>query len=231
MIMNLRQRFAASNRNFSSTPDSVAVALREAISSGLFSDGQPLRQDEIANELGISKIPVREALRQLEAEGLVDLLPNRGAVVAALSASEAREIMEIRVALETLAVRLSVPESTGRTLRQAKDILTDLDQENDVARWSKLNREFHTTLYTPANRPQLLKLIQIQHTHVDRYMRIMLATLSYQPRSQQEHRDLVKAYERRDIGEAVTILTRHIETAGTLLVTYLEQRESTEEQG
>lgn len=221
--MDLQQLFVAAGKQAHSTPDLVAQALREAIIDGLYEAGQPLRQDEIAAQLGLSKIPVREALRRLEAEGLVALYPNRGATVAPLVAAEAQEIAEIRVALEVLALRLAVPNLRPRDLRQAQDLLDDLDNEHNPARWGALNRDFHTTLYLPAQRPQLLALVATQHLRFDRYMRVVLASMQHQAQSQMEHRALVAACAQYDIQAATVILQHHIEAAAQLLVGHLQQ--------
>lgn len=209
---------------YRSTPEVVAHVLRQAIMAGLFQDGQALRQDELAAELGLSKIPIREALRRLEAEGLVVFYPNRGAVVAALSAVEAQEIAEMRVALETLALRLALPKLTPRMLTQARAILDELDHETEVARWSTLNWEFHAALYAPAQRPRLITTLTTLHSSVDRYMRVILATMQHQAQSQQEHRALLAACEQRDEPAACAILDNHITTASAMLVEYLARK-------
>jgi DNA-binding GntR family transcriptional regulator len=223
-MVNLKQLFDHSTRSTASTPDSVADVLRQAIRSGWYEDGQPLRQDELAAELGVSKIPIREALRRLEAEGLVRLLPNRGAVIATLSEAEAQEIVEIRVALETLALTMAIPNADARIVGRAGNVLEDLDAETDVSRWSGLNWEFHATLYQPAARPRLIEMIGQQHASIDRYMRIILATLGQQKKSQQEHRALLSAYEKGETRRAATILTEHIQDAAVLLIEHLRQR-------
>ncbi len=217
MTMSLTQLFDAAQAQRASTPELVADALREAILRGLYAPGQPLRQDAIAAALGLSKIPVREALRRLEAEGLVVLHANRGAVVAPLVPQEAQEIAEIRGALETLALRLALPNLTARDVRQAAAILDDLDAEDDIARWGALNRDFHQALYAPAGRPLLLDLIAAQHRRFDRYMRVVLASMCHQASSQAEHRALLAACQARDEAAAVAILERHIATAAALL--------------
>lgn len=215
--MTLDQLFTVAQTKTASTPDLVAETLREAILSGLYSAGQPLRQDSIAAALGLSKIPVREALRRLEAEGLVLLHPNRGAVVAPLPPEEANEIAEIRIALETLALRLALPNLTPRDLRLAAGILDDLDVKTDITRWGTLNRDFHQALYAPARRPQLLTLIATQHRRFDRFMRIVLASMRHQAASQAEHRALLAACIQRDQATAVALLEQHIATAAALL--------------
>ena len=99
-----------------SAPNTVREGLRRAILAGEFAPGSQLRQDELAQRFGTSRIPVREALRQLEAEGLVSILPNRGATVSSLSLDEVLELMEIRIALECRALRMAIPNMVDTDL-------------------------------------------------------------------------------------------------------------------
>lgn len=223
--MNLSDLAANVLQQQRSTPDLIADALREAILQGVFSEGQSLKQDEIAKQFGVSRIPVREALRQLEAEGLVKLAPNRGATVAVLSPAQAREIGEMRVALETMALRLAIPQLTEGDLQQAAAILAATEEVADMGRWGELNWEFHATLYGKANRPRLLGTIKTLHVNIDRYVRVMMAKLGYQERSQQEHRQFLEACQRRDVEVAVRLLAEHIEAAGVQLVAYLQENQ------
>lgn len=205
------------------TPTLVADALREAILRGIFKSGQPLLQDEIAAQFGLSRIPVREALRQLEGEGLVTLYPHRGAVVSHLSVGELREICEIRVALESLAIRLAMPNHTESTMLQAERILDDIDRDvNVIGHWTENNWKFHSTLYKPANRPRLLKTIRGLHNNVDRYLRLHVSLMNYKTKGQQEHRQILDACDRRDVTAATMLLEQHIEGVATLLSEYLE---------
>lgn len=224
LCMELNELMVDATSRYRSTPEVVAHVLRQAIMAGVFQDGQALRQDELAAELGLSKIPIREALRRLEAEGLVVFYPNRGAVVAALSAAEAQEIAEMRAALETLALRLALPRLTPRVLSQARAILDELEHESEVPRWSTLNWEFHAALYAPAQRPRLLATITTLHSSVDRYMRVILATMQHQEQSQREHRALLAACEQHDEATACAILEQHITTASEMLVEHLARK-------
>ncbi|MEO8452745.1 MAG: GntR family transcriptional regulator [Gemmatimonadota bacterium] len=221
MPVDLHDLMAEAVHRSQRTPEMAAIVLREAILSGRFSDLQPLRQEDLATQLGVSKIPVREALRQLEAEGLVTFYPNRGVVVTTLSAAESDAIAEMRVALETLAIRHAIDGLSPRDLRVAASALDDLDHETDVARWSRHNWDFHARLYAPCGRPLLLSTIQGLHTRVDRYIRLVLSTLGHQAQSQREHRGLLDACSRRDIAGAVQVLTEHIEGAGSRLAAFL----------
>jgi DNA-binding GntR family transcriptional regulator len=222
--MDLQQLASEVTRTQQGTPEIVATILREAILRGILQGGQPLHQEEIAAQLGVSRLPVREALRQLEQEGLVVYRLNRGATVSELSATEVQEIYEIRSGLESIALRLALPHMTTDTFQQAAIILDSTDRETNVSRWGELNREFHLVLYAPAHRPRLLSLITAFHRNVDRYLRMEMVVLQYKERSQQEHRRILEACQQRDTTTAVTLLTQHIEAAGALLVTYLSQQ-------
>jgi len=222
--MNLNDLAANVLQQQRSTPDLIADALREAILRGIFQEGQSLRQDEIATQFGVSRIPVREALKQLEAEGLVTLHLNRGAMVSVLTAAEAQEICEIRSALEVKAMQLAIPKLSESDIEKAAVILETTDQTTDVGMVAKLNWEFHATLYATAERPRLLSIIKSLHVNCDRYVRVQMAQMDYHERSQKEHYQLLDACRQRDIKAAVRLLKRHIDTAGEQLVTYLQQK-------
>ena len=205
------------------TPSLVADVLRDAILSGRLPAGQSLPQDEIAAQFGLSRIPVREALRQLEGEGWVTLFPHRRAVVSALSYEELREIVEIRVLLETAALRLAIPHLSADDLARADEILAITDQDGDVAaHWSEHNWDFHATLYAPADRPRLLSMSKSLHDNIDRYLRRYRFILDdYKAQGQREHREILAACKRRDIDRAVTLLGRHIGGVSGLLAAHL----------
>jgi DNA-binding GntR family transcriptional regulator len=222
--MNLNDLAANLLQQQRSTPDLIADALREAILRGIFEEGQSLRQDEIATQFGVSRIPVREALRQLEAEGLVTLHLNRGAMVSVLTASEAQEICEIRSALELKAMQLAIPKLSTADLEKAAAILEKTDQTTDAGLLAQLNWEFHATLYASAERPRLLTMVKNLHVNVDRYVRVQMAQMDYQERSQKEHYQLLDACKKRDTKTAVRLLKKHIDTAGEQLVMYLLQK-------
>ncbi len=220
--MNLNDLAASVLQHQRSTPDLIAEALRQAIQLGIFREGQSLRQDEIATQFGVSRIPVREALRQLEAEGLVNFHPNRGAMVSSLSPTEAQEICEIRLALETMALQLAIPQMTATDLDRAAALLAETDQTSDPMRWPELNWQFHAALYAPADRPRLLGLIKTLHVNVDRYIRLQMKELNYRDRSQVEHHQLLAACQQQEIDRAIEILRLHINQAAEQLVDYLK---------
>ena len=205
--------------------ESIADSLRADILRGNLKSGQALKQDEIAAQFGVSKIPVREALVQLKAEGLVNFYPNRGAFVSELSAAEANEIYVMRIALETAVLARAIPNLTVAHLKHAEQILNAIDQEENIAKWGELNWEFHATLYAPASLPRLMDTIKALHTNIARYLVLYLAGLAYQKKSQKEHRAILAACRHGDTEKAVTYLEGHLRDASRHLVTYLNKQE------
>ncbi len=202
------------------------MALRDRILQGGFPDGEPLRQDAIADELGVSRIPVREALRQLEAEGLVTFHPHRGAVVTTLSLEEIAELFELRAEIESDVLRRSIPLMTTDDHRAATEILDTYDtalRNGEVSAWGALNWRFHSALYAPANRPFTLGIVSKLHQHSDRYLRMQLALTHGETRARQEHRAILAAAKKRDTRKAAQLMRGHILGAGRSLVSFLEE--------
>ncbi|MEO7456270.1 MAG: GntR family transcriptional regulator [Gemmatimonadaceae bacterium] len=202
-------------------------ALRDRILRGHFPEGEPLRQDAIAEELGVSRIPVREALRQLEAEGLVTFNPHRGAVVSTLSLAAISELFEIRADMEGDLVRRAVPMMTEEDDDRAQEILDEYEvvlRNGEVAQWGELNWQFHSTLYAPSDRQFTLAMVKKLHQHSDRYLRMQLALTHGESRARNEHRAIATAAKKRDATKASQLMREHILGAGTALVTFLEEQ-------
>lgn len=205
------------------TSQSIADALRVEILRGQLQGGQPLKQDVIAAQFGVSKIPVREALVQLKAEGLVNFYPNRGAFVSELSAAEADEIYVMRIALEKEVLVRAIPHLTVSHFKRAVEILSAIDREENIAKWGELNWEFHSTLYLPANLPRVMETIQTLHTNIARYLVLYLAGMDYQKKSQREHRALLQACRAGEVEKAEDILDEHLRSASTQLIKFLDK--------
>jgi len=193
-----------------SAPDLVREGLRRAIFSGELVSGMQLRQDELAARFGTSRIPVREALRQLETEGLVKLQQNRGAIVASLSLDEVLEMLDIRIALECRALRLAVPNMVESDFEQARGILRSYDAEPDPASWGDMNWRFHETIYIPCNRPKLLSMIESNYGHVGRFTRVQVSLAAGKERPQSEHWQILKLCEAGASEKAAQLLEAHI---------------------
>ena len=199
-------------------------ALRERILRGMYSDDTPLRQDALAAELGVSRIPIREALRQLEAEGLVVFNPHRGAVVSSLSVDEIDELFELRSQIESDLVRRAVSRTTAEDVSRAKEILKAYEaafRSAEVTEWGKLNWEFHSTLYAPADRPFTMAIIQRLHQQSDRYLRMQLVLTHGESRAIDEHRGILAAVAAHDTKQAAALMRQHIIGAGRQLVRFV----------
>jgi DNA-binding GntR family transcriptional regulator len=206
-----------------STSRMIANALRTAIVDGTLAPDTPLRQDAIARQFSVSAIPVREALRQLESEGWAKAEINKGATVAPLSAGEAREIYEIRAALESLAIGLAIPAHTPASLRHAAALCKAASDETDPSLYVARNEVFHLSLYVPAARPQLLEMIAMLHGRGERYLRLKFGLPSYKRGSDREHAALLKAVRQRDIETAQSLVTTHLLDTGELLYRFLSE--------
>jgi DNA-binding GntR family transcriptional regulator len=199
----------------------VAEVLREAITGGYLRANQPLPQDEIAAQLRVSHIPVREALRQLQSEGLVTYQANRGATVSALTPEEIREIYDIRAILETAAVRRATPRLSEAILGQAARILDAAELATDGASWGSHDVDFHQLIYDLEGRPRLHELIAGLLRRVDRYWLIHGLMLKHRAEFEQEHRVLLEAIAARDADRAAVLLEEHLVGASELLVAEL----------
>lgn len=194
-----------------SAPELVRDGLRDAILGGVLGEGTQLRQDQLAEQFGTSRIPVREALRQLEAEGLVKIEPNKGAVVTSLSMDEVLEMLDIRVALECHALRLAIPEMVDEDFDLASRMLDSYSREADPLHWGKMNWQFHWAIYAPCHKPRLLSMIKANYGHVNRFVRTQVSRATGKDRPQQEHEQLLYFCRQAAVEDAVTLLASHIE--------------------
>ena len=205
-------------------PESVVRALREAIILGEIKAGAPLRQDRIAAQFGVSHIPVREALKELVADGLAVFVKNRGVVVSELSAELAWELNEYRCLLEGQMARWGVPGMTSQDLADAKDILDRLDHETSIVEILRLNAAFHSAIFRPAKRPFFLKSIQTVRINLARYWRLAWEELGHKPRSQEAHRKILTLCRKKDADAVGREMERHIQKTGSLIVSYLKRK-------
>jgi DNA-binding GntR family transcriptional regulator len=196
-----------------STPSLIADAIREQIHAGALPGGSALNQNELAERFGVSRIPVREALRQLETDGTIRYVPNQGAVVTAYTAAEIRERFEIRSELEPLALRLAIPHLTPEAMRALERELTAMRDESDPARWGKHHTAFHRLLYEGAGRPRLLAIIESLYISLARAMTPDLAHAEMRAHDA-EHRTLLDAVSRGEAEAATRALRAHL--GGTL---------------
>ena len=201
----------------------IEESLREAILDGRLPCGTALRQQELADLFGVSRMPVREALRQLEAQSLLNVVQHKGAVVAPLITNNAVETYALRSVLESFALRLSIPLLDDNDLTMAAQYIEQLETETEHAQIGKLNRLFHMSLYHKAPNSKLLDLIERELNEEERFLRFHLSSMGLGKLSQDDHRALLEAARAKDIDKAVVLLERHLEKASVTMRRYLEQ--------
>jgi len=203
------------------TPDEIAAAIRNEILRGQLEPGTSARQDDLAARFSVSRVPVREALRSLVAEGLMTWEPQRGFRVARLAPEEAREILQIRSILEVHALQWAFEQITRENIEAAEDALERSEKTSSIDEWSEMNGRFHAAILTPCMRPQLLALIKQLNNRVDRYIRLLVALADYRSRAEREHRAILAAIDVRNLVAATSLLKQHIEDTASRLDDFL----------
>lgn len=193
------------------TADTITAELRNMILSGEIGLGVQLKQESLAKHFGVSRIPVREALKRLLAEGLVEHTPNAGSVVARRSPEELQEILDIRIGLETRALALAIPNMQPADFKAARDIMARYDASDEPREWAELNLEFHMRLYRPCGRPRLLRMIEEMVRGTDIHLRALQSSRTGRRAPQVEHKDILAACIERNVRKATTLLQTHIE--------------------
>lgn len=191
----------------------ISRILSQRIISGELEPGAKLRQDHIADEFNTSHVPVREAFRRLEAQGLAVSEPRRGVRVASFSLEEIREVAEMRAALEVLALRHAAPHLTRAILDEAEQASHAGDNSRDVQSWEAANRRFHRLLITPCAMPRLLATIDDLHDASARFLFVSWRA-EWEARTDHDHLALLAALRNDDLEQAVSILTRHVQWIG-----------------
>lgn len=208
------------NKNLASY---VADELRSAIIAGTFKTGEKLAQDTIAEQLGLSKIPIREALVQLESEGLVQIIRHKGAIVTGLTGDEALELFEIRIQLEPLAIVDACKHIDEEGIRQLRLILDSMDGlTNNRAEWLELNRLFHQTVYSYSRRKHLNKILEIR-ANIDRFLQLYIRVADDMTEPSIRHRKILTALEARNSIKAREEVITHLEETKLVLINALEK--------
>jgi DNA-binding GntR family transcriptional regulator len=193
-------------------PDQLTELLRERILAGVAAPGDPVRQDAIAAELGVSKIPLREAMARLEQEGLLRSEANRGYFVRELNASEAQEVYALRLKLEPPTAAAAAARANLDDQAAARAALKALDEatETHAANVGVLNRAFHLALVRPARQRVTFEIVERLHILSERYVRKHLEPEGRDDRASAEHRDLLDAWLARDSAAITALLGAHI---------------------
>lgn len=188
----------------------LADRIRDLIAAGVYPPGSPIRQEDVAARLGVSRIPLREVFRLLEADGIVTILANRGAFVRQQSVEEIDELFDVRVLLEGDLIARAAGRMTAERVGEIERIEQRLARAVTAAAWVRLDTEFHQAIYEHANRPQTLALASSLRRALNAYHVRYLGPRVRATAWRTEHRGLIRALRARDARQCRQLLVRHL---------------------
>ena len=196
----------------SSAPSRVVETLREEILNGTLVPGERLRQEDIALRFGASRQPVRDALRQLEGDGLITMVANAGAWVSKLSERECYEAYQMRERLEPLLLSHSIPNLTAQTIKRLSDLVRDIENSHDIEQFLRLDREFHLLSYSGAEPGMLREFVERIWNTTQHYRRayVKLSGLASSEVTHLEHKLILDGIVHGDAVQAGQALEGHI---------------------
>jgi len=204
----------------------IEEKLRSAILDGRLPAGIALRQQELATLFGVSRMPVREALRQLEAQSLLRVETHKGAVVAPLINEDATDAYALRILLESEALRQSIPLLTPDDINTARGYIEKLEVETDYTVMGTLNRLFHMTLYSKAHNTRLLKLVEDGLNEEERFLRFNLEHMNLGKVSQNDHLELLEMAAAGNVEATIEALAHHLNRGVEAINAYLNARKA-----
>lgn len=194
--------------------DVVFKTLRQAILKGELEPGERLMEIQLAERLGVSRTPIREAIRKLELEGLVLMIPRRGAEVAEITEKSMRDVLEVRRALEVLAVSLSCDRISGEQIEALKEVAEEFDRSltsDDVTRTAEADVHFHDIIYRSTDNQRLIQLLSNLGEQMYRYRVEYLKHREFHPQISREHKELISYLEAGQKGQAEEKIAVHID--------------------
>lgn len=206
--------------------DLVLEAIREAIMNGSLQPRERLMEIQLAEELGVSRTPVREALRKLELEGFIVMVPRKGAYVSDLSMKDIADVFEIRAALEGLAAALAAERITEDELEAMERLLVEKGeaiQQDNIDKLVEVDTKFHEAMYKASRNERLSSIISNLREQIQRFRLTSLSVPGRKKESLEEHRNIVEAIQARDVQLARQLAQEHIENAENVLIDSLKK--------
>ena len=202
----------------------VLEALREAIVTGVLEPGERLMEIQLAEELGVSRTPIREAIRKLELEGFVVMIPRKGAYVAGVSYKDVKDVFEIRAALEGLAAGLAAEKITDEEIEQMERVLHYEKEPDNLEEMVQSDTDFHALLYKASRNEKLIWILVNLREQIQRFRSTSLAVPGRVKNAIAEHREILEAIARHDVKEAQALATAHIENAANVMFEAMRQQ-------
>ncbi len=221
-----RRLFPVTLDNYKPLREIVFETLREAIINATLKPGERLMEIQLAEEMGVSRTPVREAIRKLELEGFVVMVPRKGAYVAGISMKDIADVFEIRAALEGLAAGLAAERITEDELEQLERILVKVGESvtnNNLQQLIEVDTEFHDTLYKACRNERLVQIVSNLREQIQRFRTASLSTPGRMQFALQEHKNIVEAVSERNVELAQALAREHIENAENSMLEVLDE--------
>lgn len=209
--------------NRRTTSEEVAARIRDEILRSELAPGARLRQGAMAERFGVSTTPVREAFALLQAEGLVQIDPHRGAIVFLPTVTEVREYYEIREALETLAIALALPNLNDADLDELQALVNRMRREEEESLWAEMNERFHRTIYQACRRPRLAGMIATLRDASKAYIHMYVARQEPATRSNDDHQEILEACRTRDVKRARAAIAHHLRHTANELADFISR--------
>ena len=209
--------------DYGGAPNEIYRILRDRILKGDLESGDQIKIDAVSKEFGVSIIPVREAIRMLASDHLIEILPRRSPIVSGLSPDEVLEICQIRLALEPIALAAAIPNMTAKTIKECDKLIDGYSRTQDTWKQVECNRRFHLTLYEPSGLGRINKIIASQYDGMTRCAQaVVIRSVKEVDKSNEEHRAILNACADKDIDAAVKSLQRHLEASRKRIEASLE---------
>jgi DNA-binding GntR family transcriptional regulator len=213
-------------------PEVIYRWMRINIVSGTLAPGQPLNQEELANHFGVSRVPLREAMNRLEAEGLIVLRPRRGYAVTELDADEIAEIFEMRMVIEEHAGFVATKNRTEQDVHDLEAILGRMQAlprsaPDYFVQWSRLNYEFHTRIFASSRRKRLVRIAGTLRDSVEPYIWSDVRIAGHMNRIQQEHVEIFEAFKAGDAERVALLSRKHCEASAARLLKSMRPKAGT----
>ncbi|WP_418750627.1 GntR family transcriptional regulator [Frisingicoccus sp.] len=210
--------------------DVVFYTLRQAILKGELEPGERLMEMQLAEQLGVSRTPIREAIRKLELEGLVLMIPRRGAIVAKITEKDLKDVLEVRASLERLSTKLAcerMEEKTIEELREAQEAFKAALRGDDITLQAQKDVEFHDVIYKSTNNLRLIQMLNNLREQMYRYRLEYLKDGTSHQKLVEEHEAIIEALSRRDTEETTNIMVGHVYNQEQAVMRKIHEAEST----
>ncbi len=208
--------------------DHIFEKLQQAIYSGKLKSGERLTEKKIAEELGVSRTPVREALYRLTSLGLIKMIPHRGFLISRWSSKEIKDVIELRIALEVFAVKLAIQRILPSEINELKVLVAKMEKavkEEDIMKASHLNSLFHDRIVLASKNKELFEVMEPIKNKIYHFRIISISTPNRLKKSLKEHKEILNALISKNSGVVQKLMAKHIQKVGSIIEKKIKEKE------